>query len=211
MSAPSWLSGILAVVMLAVSAYCAGRLLAAGAWRRESELDADGMHLLMGVAMAGALASPVAIVPAGVWETLFAAAAGWFSWQVIRIRRGRGAGRWRCPYPAPHLTESLAMVYMLAAARAATPAGKSAGEAMAGMGGSQGVTRLPALAVVLALFMVGYAAWLGDRLASIRGVAGSQPCAAPPRPGPRVLAPRAAMAYKITMALTMAYMLINMV
>ena len=103
------------------------------------------------------------------------------------------------------------MVYMLAAARAATPAGKSAGEAMAGMGGSQGVTRLPALAVVLALFMVGYAAWLGDRLASIRGVAGSQPCAAPPRPGPRVLAPRAAMAYKITMALTMAYMLINMV
>ena len=75
MSAPSWLSGILAVVMLAVSAYCAARLLAAGAWRRESELDADGMHLLMGVAMAGALASPVAIVPAGVWETLFAAAA----------------------------------------------------------------------------------------------------------------------------------------
>jgi hypothetical protein len=163
MSAPPWLSFMFAGVMLAIAVYCAGRLVAAGAWRRESELDADSVHLVMGVAMAGALAPRLSILPSGAWGVLFAVTAGWFAWQVIRVCRGYGAGRWRCPYPVPHLAESLAMVYMLAGARAPAP-GSEAGAAMPGMGAASGLAALPVLPMVLALFMVGYVAWLGDRL-----------------------------------------------
>jgi hypothetical protein len=255
MSAPSWLSLMVAGVMLVIAVYCAGRLIAAGVWRRESELDADGMHLVMGVAMAGALAPRLSFLPASSREIVFAVPAAWFAGQVIRVRRGRGAGRWRCPHPVPHLAESLAMVYMLAAARV-TGSG-TAGAAMAGMGGGPGMVRFPAVAVVFALFMVGYAVWLGDRLVSLSrpaaaaavpeaavspamtpvapgpaGVAGTRVAAAGrpgaagggyarpaggPLPAPQarqgwpVLAPRAAVCYKIAMAVTMAYMLIVMV
>jgi Domain of unknown function (DUF5134) len=173
MSAPPWLSFMFAGVMLAIAVYCAGRLAAAGVWRRESELDADGVHMVMGVAMAGALAPRLSILPSGAWEMLFAVSAGWFAWQVIRVRRGHGAGRRCCPYPVPHLAESLAMVYMLAAG---APGSGNTGAAMPGMSGAPGMTRFPAVAVVLALFMVGYVAWLGDRLISI-----SRPAAAAAR------------------------------
>jgi len=167
MSAPPWLSFMFAGMMLAIAGYCAGRLVAAGVWRRESELDADGVHLVMGVAMAGALAPRLSILTSGAWGMLFAVSAGWFAWQVIRVRRGYGAGRWRCPYPVPHLAESLAMVYMLAAARAPAPGSGNAGAAMPGMGAASGLAAFPVLPVVLALFMVGYVAWLGDRLISV--------------------------------------------
>jgi Domain of unknown function (DUF5134) len=168
---PPWLSFMFAGVMLAIAGYCAGRLVAAGAWRRESELDSDGVHLVMGVAMAGALAPRLSILTSGAWGMLFAVPAGWFAWQTIRVRRGHGAGRWRCPYPVPHLGESLAMVYMLAVTRA--PGSGSAGAAMPGMGAASGLAAYPVLPVVLALFMVGYVAWLGDRLISV-----SRPAAA---------------------------------
>lgn len=173
MSPPAWLPPMFAGVMLVIAAYCTGRLIAAGAWRRESELDADGVHLVMGVAMAGALAPRLGILPTGVWEMVFAVAAVWFAGQVIRVHRGYGAGHWRCPYPVPHLAESLAMVYMLVAVRAPAPGGGSARAAMPGMGGASGMARFPVVAVILALFMVGYLAWLADRLISI-----SRPAAA---------------------------------
>jgi hypothetical protein len=159
------LSLVLAGVMLAIAASCAGRLIAAVVWRRDSELDADGSHLMMGVAMAGMLAPPLSFLPARVWEVLFGLAAAWFAWQVIRLRRGSGAGHRCCPHPAPHVTESLAMVYMLAAVT--MPGSGNAGADMAGMGGTPGMARFPAVAVGLALLMVGYAAWLGDRLVSL--------------------------------------------
>ncbi len=219
MSGPWWLSVAFAGVMLAIAAYCAARLAAAGAWRQESELDADGMHLLMGVAMAGALAPPVSILAPGVWELVFAVAAAWFAWQAARAWRGRGAGRWCCPHPAPHLAESVAMVYMLAAGR--VPAAGSAHMAMPAMAGTSAVARFPVLAIVLALFMAGYTAWLGDRLISLsRPAAASTLRAEPRRPSVaaalraarqgRPLAPRAATCYKIAMGVTMAYMLISM-
>ncbi len=204
MSGPWWLTVAFAGVMLAMAAYCAARLAAAGAWRRESELDADGMHLLMGVAMAGALAPPVSFLAPGVWELVFAVAAAWFAWQVARVWRGRRAGRWCCPRPAPHLAESVAMVYMLAAGRA--PASAGAAMAMPGMGaGPPAAARLPVLAIVLALFMVGYAAWLGDRLIALSRPAGAAPGPAPHtgQRGP-VLAPRGVACYKIAMGVTMA-------
>lgn len=166
MSAPAWLSDSFAAVMLAVAVYCAGRLAAAWVWRRETDLDADGVHLFMGLAMTGMLAPALSVLSPGAWEAVFALAAAWFAWQAARVRRGYGAGSWRCAFPVPHLAESLAMVYAFAAARSMTT-GTGAGAGMPGMGAGTGTARFPLLAVVFALFMVGYVAWLGDRLTSI--------------------------------------------
>jgi hypothetical protein len=41
--------------MLTVAIYCAGRLVTARWLRRPTELDNDGAHVIMGVAMAGCL------------------------------------------------------------------------------------------------------------------------------------------------------------
>jgi hypothetical protein len=216
MPATGWLSGTLAAAMLAVAAYCAGRLAAAAAWRRDSELDADAMHLVMGVAMAGMLARSVSVGPPGAWQAVFALTGAWFAWQAARAWRGRQPGRGRCPYPLPHLAESLAMIYMLA--------GGTAMPGM-GMGGPAAGPGSPVLGVIFALFMLGYAAWLGDRLrtAASAGPGGALGATAPAVPGgavaapPRaasrrpVLAPRAAVCYKIVMSVAMAYMLIVMV
>jgi hypothetical protein len=93
MARPSWLSDTFAAVTLAIAVYCAARLVVAGARRRESELDADGVHLLMGVAMAGMLVPALSFGPAAAWEAVFAVAAAWFAWQAIRVWRGYGTGR----------------------------------------------------------------------------------------------------------------------
>ena len=187
--------------MLLIVVYCAARL-AAAAWRRETELDTDAVHLLMGVAMAGTLAPALSFAPSAAWVTVFAVTAAWFAWQAVRVRRGLGAGRWRCPYPVPHLIESLAMVYMLAAVRGTGSRGT--GMFMSGMVGAAGMARVPELAVVFALFMVGYVTWLGDRLTLAGSVTSSATGCWP------IQAPRAAACYKIAMGITMGYMLIIM-
>src|ERR1700758_3185553 len=64
---PSWLSDTFAAVMLLIAVYCAARLAVAAAWRRETELDTDVVHLLMGVAMAGTLAPALSFAPSAVW------------------------------------------------------------------------------------------------------------------------------------------------
>jgi hypothetical protein len=96
---------------------------------------------------------------------VFGVAAAWFAWQAVRPRQGSAAGGWRCAYPVPHLVESVAMLYMLLMVPGPGPAGPGP---MAGMGGSFGAAvSFPALAVVLALFMLGYVVWIADRLTSL--------------------------------------------
>lgn len=68
-------------------------------------------------------------------------------------------------YPVPHLIECIAMLYMLLAVGGAQ---QGTGMAMPGMGTSPSATEgFPALAVVLALFMLGYVMWTTDQLASL--------------------------------------------
>lgn len=217
MGGPAWLSDTFAAGMLVIAAYCAARLAVAAVRRRETELDADVMHLVMGLAMAGMLAPGLGFASPATWTAAFGATGMWFAWQAVRVRRGLGAGRWRCPYPVPHLAQSLAMTYMLVAVR--TPAGAGSGAGMAGMGGASGLARAPEVAMIFAVFMVGYVAWLGDRFTSV----GTGP-AATMTGGPGavggvtaqgggcwpVLAPRGACCYKIAMAIVMGYMLIVM-
>jgi hypothetical protein len=168
-AAPSWLAGAFAAVMIAIALYSAGRLAASRLRQRETEFDADAVHIVMGVAMAGMLVPRLSPLPDSAWEAVFAIAAAWFAWQAIRTPRPAARADWRCPHPVPHLVECMAMIYMLLpAAPGSRPAGQEGGMPMPGVGGSPGAAvRFPALAVVLALFMLGYVVWAADQLTSL--------------------------------------------
>ena len=162
MSGPAWLTDIFAAVMITVAAYCASRLVVARWWRRPTDVDSDGVHVVMGVAMAGMLLTGLRFLPAGIWEAVFAAAAGWFGWRFVRVRRGTPLSQWRCPQPGPHLVECGAMLYMYLAVPAVAVAAKGAAGGMGGMSATG--SRFSFLALVLALFMFGYVVRVGDRL-----------------------------------------------
>ena len=218
MIGPAWLAGVFAALMLLIAACCAGRLIVGRLRGRDTELDADGLHILMGVAMAGMFEPQLSPVPGTIWRAVFVAAAAWFSWQAVRTRSRSRPTASRCAHPAPHAVECAAMVYMLlpAGARAAGPA---PGMTMAGMGRAGGAAAgNPALALILALFMAGYILWTTDRLASLSRARlarptvegqSSQPASADPAEQ-AALAPRLAASYKITMGIAMGYMLVTM-
>jgi hypothetical protein len=202
MRGPVWLTVIFAALMLTVAVYCAGRLVAARWWRRPTELDSDGAHVFMGVAMAGMLVTGLRTLPTGLWEAVFAAGAIWFGTGLVKTRAVANIARspWRCLHPAPHLVECVAMLYMFLALPA-TVAVKSTMGAMPG-------SRFSFLALGLALFMFGYVAWVSDRTPALARSAQSG-CAGTP-PGRAYLAPRCAALCKIAMGTTMGYMLILM-
>jgi Domain of unknown function (DUF5134) len=203
---PAWLADIFAGVMITVAAYCASRLVVARWWRRPTDVESDGTHIVMGVAMAGMLAAGLRFAPVGLWEAVFAAAAGWFGWRFVRVRRGGPAGRWRCPQPGPHLVECGAMLYMYLAVPAVAVAAKGAAGGMGAMAGTG--ARFSVLALALALFMLGYVVRVSDRLAAL---ALAVPAATGhASPGARYLAPRCAALCKIAMGITMGYVLILM-
>ncbi len=201
MSSPAWLSATFAGVMLTVAVYCAGRLVVARLRRRPTELDTDAAHITMGVAMAGMLVPGLRVLPAGLWEGVFAAGAAWFGGQALRARRGPASSPWRCPHPAPHVVECAAMLYMFLALPAA---GLRA--PMGAMSASPAGSRFSFLPLLLALFLLGYVVRQGDRITA-QASAGS---AASPGPAHHALAPRCAALCKIAMGLTMGYMLILM-
>ena len=227
MGAPIWLTASFAAVMLTVATYCAGRLAVARRWQRPTELDTDAGHVLMGLAMAGLLVSRLRLLPAAAWEAVFAAGAVWFAWQLLRSRRRTAAASWRCLHPAPHLVECAAMLYMFFAATPLT--------ARAAVTGMTALTpsRFSVLALLMALFMVGYVVRVADRIplrtpalamvpADPAPMAAFTPpdLSAPPDTFAPVgnvpaiarpyLAPRCAALCKIAMGLTMAYMLVLM-
>jgi hypothetical protein len=225
MTGPGWLSAGLAALMLLIAASCTARLAISRLRGRRTEQDADALHVIMGVAMAGLLEPRLSPCPAIIWQAVFGAAAAWFTWQAVRARSRRRPARVLSAHPAPHAVECAAMIYMLLPARTASPA------AMPGMNGTPALAN-PALGLILALFMVGYILWTTDQLAS-RSRARPRPVRQPfadaqtyitsaalassrLRPAPANSAPAAPLApgfatcYKITMSIAMAYMLITM-
>jgi hypothetical protein len=153
--------------MIAIAVYCAGRLAASRLWRRATAVDADALHLVMGVAMAGMLVPQLGSLPGSVWEGVFGVGAAWFAGRAVWALRGNPVGRWQCHYPVPHLVECGAMLYMLLGARGSLPASPRTGVPMPAMSASPGAAGgFPALALVLALFMLGYIVWTADRLTS---------------------------------------------
>jgi Domain of unknown function (DUF5134) len=239
MAGPSWLAGVLAAVMILTAGHAASRLAASRVLRVATEADADGLHALMGTAMAGMLLPQLRVLPSSAWAVIFGAAAAWFAASILHA--GRTAPRpWQCRFPLPHLVECMAMLYMLLAlpARQGTP-----GMAMPAMAAPGAAPSFPVLALVLALFMLGYLLWTTDRLATrararaavaalpqiqqralvtvaaaapagqanATGTPGAAGTPAPPtRAGHPLLAATFADCSKIVMCIAMGYMLITM-
>jgi hypothetical protein len=202
MTGPAWLSAVITALMLLIAACCAARLVI---WRlrgRRAEPEADALHVLMGMAMAGMLEPRLGLAPAAFWLVTFGSAGAWFGWRATGGRQGRSA-RWGCAHPAPHVAECAAMCYMLWAAGRGGH-GQAIAMAMPGMGGSAAVAN-PALALVLAFFMLGYVLWTTDQLAAASSTRRAEAGAAA-----GVLAPRLAACYKIAMGAAMGYMLVAM-
>jgi hypothetical protein len=224
MGGPAWLTAIFAAASLAVAVYCAGRLVVARRGHRPTELDTDGAHVIMGVAMAGMLVSGLRTLPSAIWEVVFAAAAMWFGYRMLQRRRGAQPSPWRSSHPLPHLVECAAMVFMFLILPASAAAGATSGMSMT-MTATE--SRFSFLTLPLALYLFGYVVWLGDRVtlhapAPAFAIA-TAPASAGSGPGPGYgsgspspasacpyLAPRCAAICKITMGITMGYMLILM-
>jgi uncharacterized protein DUF5134 len=240
MAGGSWLAGALAGLMIVTAAYSASRLAVSRLRRRATEPDTDALHAAMGAAMAGMLVPQLSVLPGSAWAAVFGVCAAWFGWHAIRSRDPAIPGGTRCRFPVPHLIECIAMLYMLLPVHDSRPPRAGGGMAMAGMGASPGPgSSYPALAIVLAMFMLGYIVWTTDRLTALArartttagpGSSGApEPAAACLRhadgalsaaaPGTTrhdelasrpPLAPRLAALGKIAMSITMGYMLILM-
>ena len=190
MGGPGWLADIFAALMLTVALYCAARLVAARWRRRLTELDTDAIHVVMGVAMAGMLVGPAHLVGRGLGG-VFAAGAVWFGRGTLQARRGASASPWRCLHPAPHIVECAAMLYMFLLLPA-SPAVRGAAAGMASLSASSAASRFSFLALLMAVFLLGYVVVLGDRLsvrtpalALAKGCAGPGPPRPPPGPAMR--------------------------
>lgn len=225
MNIPNWLADIFAAIMLATAVYCAGRLVFARLRGRRVEYDTDLVHLLMGVAMAGMIVPDLNPLDGTVWKVVFAGATLWFAGRVALAWRGDERARLTLRHHGAHLVLSVAMLYMFVA-----PSGASAGSASSGgMGGAASmVVHYPTLALVLALFLCGYAVVVIDRtplLVASGGTPRARDTAqeAPPgaccavadngqSQGPvrSLLAPRGANCCDIAMSVTMAFMLITL-
>ena len=209
---PLWLGDLLAAVVLATAVYCASRIVYAKLRGRSTHDDADGLHVLMGVAMAGMLTTHLADLapvrgPVHVaWVTVFAACTAWFGYRAVR-QRGQapehGSGT------LVHLLGSAAMLYMLAVAASG---GAMAVSSMSGTSGGSSA-RLPEFGIVLAVLATGAAVLILDRITSavttVSVVSVSAPVSAAPV-SRRVLAPRAAEGCHLAMCVITAYMLVAM-
>ncbi len=232
MAGPSWLAGILAAVMIVTAAYSASRLAVSRLRGQATEVDTDALHAVMGAAMAGMLVPRLNVLPGSAWAAVFGTAAAWFGWQAMRAQDPRTSGSSPGRFPVPHLIECAAMLYMLLTMHDSRAA-HGTGMAMAGMGASTGPAgSFPALAVVLALFMLGYIVWTTDRLATLARARATPPPARTAAPahdaggavstpasggtphgnqaGRPALAPTLAACGKLAMSITMGYMLILM-
>ena len=218
MASPAWLTAIFAAASLAVAVYCAGRLVVARRGHRPTELDTDVAHVIMGVAMAGMLVSGLRTLPSAIWEVVFAAGAAWFGYRMLRARRGAQPSPWRSSHPLPHLVECAAMVFMFLILPASAAAEATSGGMSMTMTATE--SRFSFLTLPLALFLFGYVVWLGDRVTlhvpalALAAPTGDTRPAIGAGPGfaatQSYLAPRCAAICKITMGITMGYMLILM-
>jgi hypothetical protein len=213
---PAWLALGFAAVMVAVSLYCVGRVIAARRWNRQNHLDVNISHIAMGFAMGGMLVPRANLVPNLAWEVVFASIAAWFLWRSVRVavardRSGRDGHAHDWSHYPIHLVMALAMIYMYLAA-----AGGSGGIGRVGMSMTSGTGSPAELAVLPLLFtmlLLGSAAWQLDGFSGSGAAVGVRSAGVPAvalsssRPW---LAPRLETGCHIAMCLTMGYMLVLM-
>jgi len=176
MAGESWLADTFAGIMIITAAYCASRLVVSRRQHRPTDHQVDGVHVLMGVAMAGMLVPRLRVFWAGGWEIVFGASAVWFAWLMIRALRSRNAVRHQLSHHLQHVLACVAMVYMFLAVGSAAKAA-SGGSGMSGM--AAGTAHYPTLALFLALALFGYVVAAADRLPSLAPVSARVARAAP--------------------------------
>src|ERR1017187_8012368 len=169
--------------MIIMAVYCASRLVIAAAQRRPTEHDVDLVHVVRGVATAGMRVPRLNPLWSGPWATGFVAAPAWVGWPVFRAYRLASPDRFVHAHHVPHLIMSGAMVYMLAAV---SSYGYVSGPGMVRAGSAGSTAHLRPIALLLALFMIGYVMWVADRLPALVPV---RAWIAPPDLAPGMRAP----------------------
>jgi Domain of unknown function (DUF5134) len=165
---PTWLANTLAGVMIATSAYCVVRLVAARVWGRILHRDTNLAHAADGVAMSGMLVGAFRTLPTGAWEVIFAAFTVWFATRGARFVARYGFGRSdgahsdHLSHYLSHLVMAGAMLYMFLEGSSSTAGGRSMMSAMGGGGG--GASNLAVLTLVLAALLFWSAVWHADTL-----------------------------------------------
>jgi hypothetical protein len=144
---------------------------------RRTDYDVDGVHILMGVAMAGMLVPRLNPFWDSGWEVIFGGALAWFGWQTFRGYHGEMAvsRRWQTLH-LQHVVACGAMLYMFLAV---APAKAGSSESAMAMGASGSATRFPTLALLLTLALVCFVIWNADRLTSLAPVAALRAMAVP--------------------------------
>jgi hypothetical protein len=225
MPRPTWLAYGFAVVMVAVSVYCIGRLLLARPLNRRNHYDVNISHGLMGLAMAGMLVPRWNYLPDGAWEVIFAVIALWFLALSVRFAARHGtqgtddAHVHHISHFLIHLVMACAMLYMywLGALTAGNGMSMSSRAVSAGD---------PALTLLLVTVLLASAVWQFDTIsrfapqpptlvsvsggvatAAASGLAGEGGAAPEQRLNPW-LAPRLEIGCHVAMCLTMAYVLV---
>jgi Domain of unknown function (DUF5134) len=199
---PNWLTAIFAAFMLVVAAVSAARLVAARPWEPRALItDTDIAHLLMAIAMAGALSASLATLPDTAWEVIVGVLTAWFAYRVMRDFRANGPRALAAGHCAPHLVHSASMLYMFLAASVVTGrsgmTGMTGTTGTSGMNGTTGTSGMngspaalpmlshPTLAFVFVLILIGYTVWDLDQLsAAPRGSAALAVTGGPPSGGP---------------------------
>jgi hypothetical protein len=231
------LSDLLAGAMLLVAAYCVGRLVLSLRPRTRTQRDADVVHAVMGVSMAGMLAPSLAAGPTDMWVLIFTTSTVWFGWRVVRDADREAVGSHPFGQHLPHLLMSVAMVYMILMAWSGSMGAPQRAGMMAM--GAAGANAAPwsLLTIALAALLFGDGALTFGR--SLRRVVpqsqgGTLSAGMMERPGPtqgairqevsalvdvrqsevpgaHVLAPRSVMVCQVVMSLVMGYMLLSLV
>jgi hypothetical protein len=202
---PTWLADSLAVVMAVMALYCASRIVTARRRGQRTEPDVDLVHVAMGGGMAYLLLRTPDWQLTRLGVIGFALAGAYFLTRSARqsVREsdllGSGAHHFQ------HALGSGAMIIMFLPATHATlstissssMAGMPGMTGMPGMAAHGGPVSLTALAVVLAVLLLGFAV---TNLARMR----SATSASSP-----LLAPRLALCCQAAMSMTMGYMLLT--
>ena len=189
MNAPTWLTALVAALMIFVAAYSVWRLVISRAWGRGTDYETDALHLAIGVAAAGIVADWAHTLPRSVWTVLFAAGAVYF---VVRKRWAHFAG---CAI----------VVYMFLAGVAPTTIhGSTAGQyTMAGMDGmilDQTIT-YPTIGLIFVVGLCFYAVSVLNRIEPMSADTG--------RSNPLLLAPRSVDVCRIVIVLVLAYAILT--
>jgi hypothetical protein len=216
MIGPTWLAAIVGVVMIIAAIAALIRIVVAWRTRKATDFEVDIHNVLMGVSMAGMFIPSLLLVTVGpsttAWLIVWILITVWFGVSVIRGASRRAAGHRFTGHHLPHLVMSGAMIYTLAAMAGSGGAADAAHAAHAGMSdmsSAGGPIPLPTLDYAFAIFMVGYAVLVIDRLPRI-ATTGTGELYTFGRPTATPLAPRIAAGTNIVMAVAMGYMLTMM-